>query len=82
MELTKEVIEQEYKKVMSKIGKAFRHISGYENAGKYIKGLLGTAERKNGWQMAESQGDKTPYSMQQFIYRGSYSADELRDIIP
>jgi len=80
MKLTKEAIEQEYKKVMSKIGQAFRHISGYENAGKYIKGLLGTAERKNGWQMAESQGDETPYSIQQFIYRGRYSADELRDI--
>jgi SRSO17 transposase len=29
--------------------------------------------------MAEALGDKTPYAIQQFIYRGKFSADELRD---
>jgi SRSO17 transposase len=46
----------------------------------YIKGLLGTAERKNGWQLAEYLGEKTPYSIQQFLYRGRFSADAIRDI--
>ena len=30
--------------------------------------------------MAEAKGDKTPYSIQQFIYRGNWSADELMSV--
>jgi SRSO17 transposase len=30
--------------------------------------------------MAEASGDKTPYSIQQFIYRGNWSADELMSV--
>lgn len=44
-----------------------------------MQGLLSPIERKNGWQMAEAVGDTTPYVMQQFLYRGQFSADELRD---
>ena len=65
---------------MDKIGKAFRHISGHENAGKHIKGLLGTAERKKRLANGRITRDKTPYSIQQFIYRRIYNFDELRDI--
>ena len=54
---------------------------GQENARKYITGLLSSAERKNGWQMAEQVGEKTPYAIQQFIYRGNWEADELRDVL-
>jgi len=36
-------------------------------------------ERKNGWQMAEATGESTPYALQQFLYRGQFSADNLRD---
>jgi SRSO17 transposase len=71
--------EKEYKEIMKYIGNPFSSILGYQNAEKYIKALIGSAERKNGWQMAEYSGDKTPYAIQQFIYRGRYSADELRD---
>ena len=46
---------------------------------KYLRGLLGNAERKNGWQMAEYLGESTPYGIQQFIYRGRYRADGLRN---
>jgi SRSO17 transposase len=45
----------------------------------YLRGLLGNAERKNGWQVSEYLGEETPYTIQQFIYRGRFSADELRD---
>ncbi len=44
-----------------------------------MTGLLSPIERKNGWQMAEAVGEATPYALQQFIYRGQYSADRLRD---
>lgn len=42
-------------------------------------GLCGDAERKNSWQIAEYAGEKTPYALQQFLYRGRWSADALRD---
>jgi hypothetical protein len=30
----------------------------------YLKGLLGSVERKNGWQLAEYVGDQTPDGVQ------------------
>ena len=61
----------------------FKHIfaskPGFNNAKKYLRGLLGDAERKTGRQLASYLGDSTPYAVQQFIDRGTYSADDLRD---
>jgi len=42
---------------------------------------MSRAERKNGWQMSEILGENTPYRMQQFINRGRWSTDELRDVL-
>jgi SRSO17 transposase len=75
---TKE-IDAGYNEIMGRIGKLFASESGYRNAKKYMQGLLSAVKRKNGWQMAEAVGESTPYAMQQFIYRGQYSADNLRD---
>ena len=80
MELLKKAeIEQKYDELMKRIGKIFANESGFRNARKYIKGLLGSAMRKNGWQLSEKIGETTPYKMQQFIYRGEYKADRIRD---
>jgi SRSO17 transposase len=70
---------EEMDKLMDQIGPVFATISGREQAKKYILGLMSPIERKNGWQMAESLGQKTPYAIQQFLYRGQWSADQLRD---
>jgi len=79
MEITNREVESEYIKLMNRISGVFYGGLGMMNAKKYMKGLLSDAERKNGWQIAENQGESTPYNLQQFIYRGIYSADELRD---
>ena len=79
MRINKSEYEEEFKKLTNRLGKAFTNISGNQNMQKYLRGLLGTAERKNGWQMAEYLGDATPYSIQQFIYRGRYNTEILRD---
>ena len=71
----------EYNKLMTRVGSIFSSNPGFENAQNYIKGLLGSAERKNGWQLSEYLGETSPYKMQQFIYRGEYSADGCRDIL-
>jgi SRSO17 transposase len=45
----------------------------------YLKGLLSTVERKNGWQLAELAGDDTPYAVQHLLGRAAWDADSVRD---
>jgi SRSO17 transposase len=71
-------IEQEYNELMNRLSGIFANELGLINAVNYVKGLLGSSERKNGWQLSEKIGESTPYKMQQFIYRGVYSADSLQ----
>jgi len=80
MEIKRQEINQEFNNLMNRISHVFASEPGFSNAKMYIQGLLGPVERKNGWQMSEYVGKTTPYAMQQFIYRGVFSADELRDV--
>jgi len=50
-----------------------------EYSAEYVLGLMSGAERKNGRQLAEQLGEHTPYRLQQFLYRGSWDADRVRD---
>ena len=45
----------------------------------YLKGLLGPVERKNGWQLAEYAGDKTPDGVQRLL--ATYDWDALRGYV-
>ena len=45
----------------------------------YIHGLLSPVERKNAWQLAEVNGDATPYGVQHLLGRAQWDADALRD---
>jgi SRSO17 transposase len=45
----------------------------------YLRGLLGAAERKNGWQLAEQAGEATPYGMQRLLAGARWDADAVRD---
>ena len=44
----------------------------------YIRGLLSPVERKNGWQLAEVNGDATPYGLQHLLGRARWEADAVR----
>jgi SRSO17 transposase len=79
MELPTREVETSYIELMNRIAKEFPSNPSFANAQKYMKGLLSPIERKNGWQMSEAAGDTTPYSIQQFLYRGQFNADNLRD---
>lgn len=65
--------------LIDEIKPVFRTRKGEERAAEYLLGLCSDAERKNSWQIAEYTGETTPYALQQFLYRGRWSADELRD---
>lgn len=45
----------------------------------YLRGLLALVERKNGWQLAEVAGDRTPDGVQDFLSRVQWDADAVRD---
>ena len=79
MEQLGRAIDEEKTELMERIRKVFANESGFRMGKKYLEGLLSPIERKNGWQMAEVLGESTPYSLQQFLYRGRFSADQLRD---
>ena len=46
---------------------------------RYLRGLLGGAARKNGWQVAEAAGERTPHGMQDLLSRAVWDADAVRD---
>lgn len=46
---------------------------------KYLHGLLSPVERKNGWQLAEAIGDKTPDATQRLLYSARWEEDGVRD---
>ena len=45
----------------------------------YLKGLLSSVERKNGWQLAEQAGDAPPDGVQRLLYSYVWDADLVRD---
>ncbi len=69
----------EFATVVGRIGGRFARAEARHHAADYLRGLLGRAERKNGWQLAEAVGDATPYGIQQFLYRATWDPDAVRD---
>jgi len=65
--------------LVARIAPRFARSEARQRAEAYLQGLLGPAERKNGWQLAEAVGEATPYGMQQFLYRALWDADAVRD---
>jgi SRSO17 transposase len=45
----------------------------------YLRGLLSPAERKNSWQLAEVNGDTSPYGLQHLLRRALWEPDAVRD---
>jgi len=50
-----------------------------ERAGRYLAGLVGRVERKNGWQMAEHLGESGPQGVQRLLNAADWDADAVRD---
>jgi SRSO17 transposase len=65
--------------VADRIGRHFARSEPRERAVGYVRGLLGDAERKNGWQLAEYLGDPTPDGVQHLLARADWDADAVRD---
>src|SRR5262244_1855727 len=70
---------KELGEIAALIGGRFSRSELRERALTYLRGLLSTVERKNGWQLAEEAGDKTPYATQHLLGRAEWDADSVRD---
>ncbi len=63
-----------------RIGALFRRAEPRRQVGLLLDGMIGGAERKNGWQLAESAGDPAPWRMQALLGRTQWDQDKARDI--
>jgi SRSO17 transposase len=79
MEFGHDEVEKELKKLTGRLVEIFLNQAGFGNKKKYISGFLVNIERKNSWQLVEYLGESTPYAMQQLLYGGRFSADELKN---
>lgn len=50
-----------------------------ERSRRYLAGLMGRADRKNCWQLAEYAKEATPDGMQRLLSTVQWDADQLRD---
>src|SRR3712207_560251 len=53
-----------------RIARRFVRSEARDRAWRYLLGLLGRAERKNGWQLAEAIGENEPLGVQRFLKLG------------
>src|SRR5438128_650826 len=70
---------QAFDTLIEHIAPRFARQEAREHVHAYLQGLLSPIQRKNGWQLAEFVGDKTPYALQHLLGRAVWNADDLRD---
>jgi SRSO17 transposase len=58
----------------------FARSEARERSGRYLQGLLGPVERKNGWQVAEATGEDHPRGIQRLLYEAVWDADAVRAV--
>src|SRR5258708_14905763 len=65
--------------VHARIAPRFRRREARSRAQRYLQGLLGRSERKNGWQLAEALGEGGPQGMQRLLNAADWDAEAVRD---
>ncbi len=65
--------------LVDQLGPRFTRREARQRVLAYLSGLLSPVERKNGWQVAEQAGDRTPYALQHLLGRAQWDADAVRD---
>src|SRR5215210_3816801 len=62
-----------------RIAHRFARSEARERVLRYLSGLLGRTERKNGWQLAEAIGEMDPQGVQRLLNSAKWDADLVRD---
>ena len=63
----------------TRIARHFPRVEVRERVRRYLIGLLGRVERKNGWQLAEAMGEASPRGVQRLLNSATWDADGVRD---
>jgi len=66
-------------KLHRRIARRFARSEARDRAKRYLLGLLGRVERKNGWQLAEAIGETDPQGVQRLLNSAKWDADLVRD---
>src|SRR3954447_15047154 len=66
--------------LLARFGRLFVRAEPREQAGRYLEGLLGPVERKNGWQLAEQLGDARPWRTQRVLSHVLWDEEAARDL--
>ncbi len=69
----------ELDELAERIAPRFQRVEARRRVGAFLRGLLSSAERKNGWQLAEQAGEASPDGMQRLLYQARWDADRVRD---
>jgi SRSO17 transposase len=70
----------ELEELLARFGRLFARPEPREQAGRYLAGLLGPVERKNGWQLAEHLGDARPWRTQRVLSHVLWDEERARDL--
>lgn len=70
--------EQDFIDFHARFADLFARSEPREQALKYMRGLMSSLSRRNGWQMAEALGDITPDRMERLLYKAQWDADEAQ----
>src|SRR5690349_21521314 len=70
----------ELEELLARFGRLFVRAEPREQAGRYLEGLLGPVERKNGWQLAEAIGDARPWRTQRVLSHVLWDEEAARDL--
>jgi SRSO17 transposase len=63
----------------ARIGGRFARAEPRRRVLAYLRGLVGNVGRKNGWQLAEHAGERTPDGMQRLLATAGWDPDLVRD---
>ena len=61
------------------IAPRFKRAEPHKRVLAFLKGLISSVERKNGWQLAEQAGEVTLDGMQRLLNQAVWEADEVRN---
>lgn len=70
---------EELELLHSRIAPHFARAEPRQRALVYLRGLLSTVERKNGWQLAEQAGEARPHGIQRLLKAAHWDVDGVRD---
>jgi SRSO17 transposase len=62
-----------------RIAPRFARLEVRARAGKFLTGLLDPLERRNGWQLAEALGERSPDGVQRLLRTARWDAEAVRD---